>query len=425
MPHHFFRYSSLCGAAALLLSGLCACADAPLTDLPADITAALSKTFSPQEAVRKGILFSAISPRTEQDLEKLDGTPASFSVTIPMEIDRRNKRLFVLAQIDSHPIHLIIDTGGGPMIALNDAAAKSLHLQSQFRNSFGGLKSGETVTEGFAHTLTLGNLTLQTINTVVRHSALPFYDCTLGTQVFERYRVTLDFDAKTMTLSRGGMPAASPTGKSSLSVPFQDNPGAYISFPVHILSQPSWAVLDSGSDGSLLSISMAKLAAAQLPPTDFVSSNLDRKTGIGSDEGLTTINLRVPVPVSLDAAQNAPHLPVEDGFKFSTTSQFGVSGAGDEVESFLSHPVGAELGLPFLLQFRRVIIDYPNHILTLQDPEHGAEVYMFERSIDDAKVASKLGKPWPGYHWRPVGDGWVEVPDKAAAVPVTAADGGR
>jgi hypothetical protein len=394
-------------AAALLLCGLGphradaqqAVPTAPA--LPSDPPPDVAPLFDdPHESIRKGLLFYAVSPRTEKDLRRLGATSAPFSVTIPIEVDRANSRVHVAADIDGRKVRLILDTGGGPRIILNDAAAEGLKLRNLHTTTLGGAQGNEAVTEGLAPSMTLGRLTLGGIGVMVKHDVSSYDASTLGTEVFERYRLTLDFGAKTMTLARGGGPVASPTNTTSISMPFRNDSGDMF-IPVRVLDRPAWAMIDSGSDVNELSLGAAKHAAAQLPPSESVTLAADSKIGTGSTHpSVTALVLGVPVPIFIKTGQADA---LADGFRYGTTSQIGLSFIEDEFNQYHSVPTGVILGLPFLLQFRRVTIDYPNHLLTLEQPEHGVAVL--------AAVGAKgPNKVWPGYEWRRVGDGWVEAP---------------
>ena len=397
------------GMAALLFCGFgphhtCA---APV--LPSDPPPSLAPLFdNPQEAIRKGLLFYSVSPRTEKDLAKLDAASIPFSVTIPIEVDRKNSRVYVAADLDGHKARLILDTGGGPMVALNALAGKGVALRGKFTDTMNGVQGEEPVTVGLAHRLTLGPLILGGVNVVVDHDPSPRDNCTVGTEIFLHYRVTLDFAAKTMTLSRGGGSAAASALKDSLSVPFREDAGK-LYIPVRALDQSVWAMLDSGSDGNEMALSLAKSAAAQLSESGYKELMLDGKIGSGnSQKKVTALFFKVPFPISLDTPK-ADALP--DGFRFGTTSQFGVSFLEESIDKLHKIPSTVKLGLSFFLQFRRVTIDYPNHLLILQQPEHGAALY-------GTVGAAGPQMAWSGYEWRRVGDGWLEAPLKKAVPPV-------
>ncbi len=401
------------GMTALLFCGLsphCASAQQavpPASALPSDPPPSLAPLFDdPHEAIRKGLLFYSVSPRTEKELEGLGETSAPFSVTIPIEVDRTNSRVYVAADLDGHKVRLILDTGGGPMVALNGLAGKELALQGQFADSMNGVQGDEPVTISLAQRLMLGPLMLGGVNVVLDHDLSPRDDCTLGTEIFLHYRVTLDFAAKTMTLSRGGVSAAAV--KDSLSVPFREDAGK-LYIPVRALGRSVWAMLDSGSDGNEMALSLAKSAAAQFPAGGSKELTLDGKIGAGDPKSkVNALVFEVPLPITLDTPQ-ADALP--EGFKFGTASQFGASFLEESIDKSHKIPATVKLGLPFFLQFRRVTIDYPNHLLTLEQPEHGTALFM----AVDAKGPSKV---WPGYEWKRVGDGWLEAPIKKAAPPV-------
>ena len=368
--------------------------------LPSDPPPDVAPLFDdPHESIRKGLLFYAVSPRTEKDLRKLGATSAPFSVTIPIEVDRANSRVHVAADIDGRKVRLILDTGGGPMVALNGFVGKGLKLQGQFSDTMSGAQGEEPITIGLAHRMTFGPLTLGAVNVDIDHDPSPIDDCTLGLEIFQYYRVTLDFAAKTMMLARGGVSAAS-ANNSSLSVPFRED-GGKLYIPVHVLSRSVWAMLDTGSDGNEMALSLAKSAAAQFPEAGSKELILNGKVGAGdTQKKVTALVLGVPIPVFINTEQ-ADAMP--DGFRFGTASQFGVSFLEEVIDRSHSLAATVKLGLPFLLQFRRVTIDYPSHLLTLEQPEHGVAVL--------AAVGAKgPNKVWPGYEWRRVGDGWVEAP---------------
>ena len=359
-----------------------------------------------REGIRNGTLFYAISPLSEAALRRKDRTPAEVSFTVPLTVDRVHNRLSIQAFVNNRKVRLILDTGAMPLVSLNQAAAHGIELADKVLIQQVGAQGYEPATLGLAKGLMLGNLTLQQIPTSVSRKN-SFYDCTLGLSVFEHYRVTLDFAAKTITLTRGGAPAPLPKGDASLIVPFEDENG-YLFVPVHVLSKDGWAFLDSGADVTLLSFGAATAAAAQLPASDTKTVVLGQKIGAGDTaRNFKVIGLKSPVPISM----NIGH----DDAIFNTTSQFGISYIDDVLAScFSTHThLVAQLGFPFLLQFQRIIIDYPSHTLILQYPAHNTYVKVTSSPTDH-------DKPWPGYKWRQVGYAWIEVPNgNNAPVPVS------
>lgn len=359
-----------------------------------------------RDGIRDGTLFHAIAPLSEKALRQKDGTPAEVSFTVPLTVDRVHNRLSIQALINDRKIRLILDTGAMPIASLNQMAAHGIELTDKVPLQQVGTQGYEPATLGLAKSLTLGNLTLQQIPTSVSRSN-PFYGCTLGLSAFERYRVTLDFAANMMTLTRGGAPVPFPKGGASLTVPFEDENG-YLFVPVHIPTKDGWAFLDSGADVTLLSFEAATAAAAQLPASDTKTVVSAQKIGVGDTaRKFKIIELKSPVPISMNTSQN-------DAI-FNTTSQFGMSDIDDVLDSsFSTHThIIAQLGFPFLVQFQRVILDYPSHTLILQYPANNTYVKV---------PSSPTGhdKPWPGYKWRQKGYAWIEVPDgNSASVPVS------
>ncbi len=358
--------------------------------------AALRTSSDVREGIRKGSLFYAVAPLSEQALRRLDGTAHGASFTVPLTVDRVHNRLFVEARMSGHKVRLILDTAGGPGVALDEATARGITLTGKAPIQMLGSQGTEPVTLGLARRLTLGTLTLGGVATTVSRAA-PFYSSTLGTQVFKHYRVTLDFTAKTLTLTRGGIPTV-PSGGAARLLPFDDEDG-YLFVPVRILGQAGSALLDSGSDATCVSFKAAKAAAAQFPPSDAKTVVITGKIGVGeTDKKLRALVLKVPVPIALNAGAENP--------EFDTTSRVGTSDIDDVLDpAFDAHAnMNAQLGLPFLLQFQRVTIDYPNHTLTLQYPAHNTP-------IKEASSLARHDRAWPGYKWLQKGYAWIEVPD--------------
>lgn len=397
------RRAAIFAAAALLLWAGCPQSgkgQTPVVNGSASLKPPVFKTDMDatdiRDGIRKGSLFYAAAPLSEEALRRLDGTPAEASVTVPLMVDWVNNRLYVQALLNNRKVRLLLDTAGGPSVALDEAAARSVKLTNKVPVQTFGSQGTETVTLGLAHSLILGKLTLRSVATTVSRGATLF-GSTLGMEVFEHYRVTLDFAAKTMTLTRGGVPTPIPES-GTLSVPFVTNEGG-IFIPTRVLGQDGWALLDSGSDETCLSFKAAKAAATHLPPSGSKTVVVDKKFGSGNTaKKATAIGLRVPVPISM----NTGH----DSAEFSTTTQIGMSDIDDVLDpDFDGHGnINALLGFPFLLQFQRVIIDYPAHTLVLQYPAH-------DTPKEVAGLPTKHDRAWPGYKWRQKGYAWIEVPD--------------
>lgn len=355
-----------------------------------------------RDGIRNGVLFRATFPLTEEALRRRDGTPAESSFTVPLMIDRVQNRLSVQALVSGRKVRLILDTGAMPAVSLDRATANGIKVADKVSIQQIGTQGSEPATLGLAKSLTLGKLTLQQIPTSVGGST-PFYSCTLGLSAFKQYRVTLDFAANTMTLTRGGILAA-PPGGSALFIPFDDDDG-YIFVPVRVLGQAGWALLDSGSDMNSLSFKAAKAAASQIPASYSNIITVNQKIGVGNTAGeFKVIGLKSAVSISMDTTpENA---------EFNTTSWLGMSSIDDVLDPGLdAHAnMSALLGFPFFLQFQRVIIDYPSHTLILQYPLHDTDA-----RVKVAGFATTRDKPWPGYKWLQKGYAWIEVPDVKSA----------
>lgn len=353
------------------------------------------------EAARKGLLAYSVAPLSEPQLRLRDRTPQEFSATLPLIINKAQTNLSVMAHIDNTPVLLSLDTGGGAGILLDKKTAKRIFLEHPHLVSLTGVSGMETATEGIAHNLTLGSLTLRAVDTAVPHHFVDLdAPCILGTPMLSRYRLTLDLTARTMTLSRGGAPEAAENNEASIALPFRSDYGK-IYLPCYIAGRLTWSQVDSGSPLNFLSLRTAKAAAAQISAQETKSVTTHLKAGLGDTYKTTSVVLlKRLVPISLDS-EDTPRA-------FGTTSQVGMSTYNEDDPTPSGIQSEALLGVPFLLQFHRVIIDYPSHMLTLQGLKHGAPRNLY------AKLLS-YGKPWPGYRWQATGDGSIEVPDKTAA----------
>ena len=403
-PQKCLPRPALLAAGLLSLGGFpqCSRGQAPTDKLSTELAGATSR----EDAIHKGLLFSAVAPVPEDALKRLDGTPNEQSFTVPLTVDRANNRLYVEAKINSKSVRLILDTGGGPMIGLDDATAKGIELTDKAGITVSGPSGNAAETGGLARSMTIGNLTLRQVLVTVSHK-LPYYSSTLGMQALTKYRITLDFAARTMTLTRGGV-LTLPKGGSTLSLPF-DYAGGYIFVPVHVLDQDGWAFLDSGSCDTIVSLKAAKTSALRLSASDAESVAIDKQIGLGDTEKkITVLTLKVPIPISLDAGH--------DSTQFSITSLGGASAIDDALNNQFSAggSINALLGFPFFVQFQRVIIDYPNRTLVLQYP-------VKDTPLKVAGLTATHDRAWPGYKWTQKGYAWIEVPDDKTPAPPLAA----
>lgn len=397
--------------ALTLIAGLCAAgprlchAQTTTFTKPPAIPYAFSIYGDSLEAVRKGLLAYAVAPLPEQQLKLRDGTPNEFSMTVRLLVNKAHTNLSIMTQIDNTPVLLSLDTGSGAGVLLDKKTAKQITIDHPHLVGLAGASGTETATEGIAHSMTIGSLTLRAVDIAVpSHFIDPLAPCILGLPTFSKYRVTLDFAANTMTLSRGGSPIAAQKNDAYISLPFRNDDGK-IFLPCEIAGRLTWSELDSGSPLNFLSIRMAKAAAAQIPAQETRSVSTHLGFGVGNTYKTTSLMLlKRMVPISVDS-EDTPGV-------FGTTSQIGMSSYEDDVATSSGIEKEATLGVPFLLQYHRVIIDYPNHMLILQGLRHGAPRNVYALY---AKLPSP-GEPWPSYRWQMTGDGYIEVPDKPAAI---------
>ena len=116
-------------------------------------------------------------------------------------VDRVHNELSVQAKINNKSVRFVLDTGGGSDFMLDDADAQGVKLTNQSSVKAEGIQGTETEKVGLVRSMTIGGLTLRQVVGTISHTT----PCSVfGTMAFAKYRITLDFAAHTMTLTRGG-----------------------------------------------------------------------------------------------------------------------------------------------------------------------------------------------------------------------------
>ena len=122
-------------------------------------------------------------------------------VVVPFEL--RGDLIVVTVDVNGQPAALILDTGTGIGLALDSAFAQQAHVHLSWHSAEA---NGRTVPLGTARTVHIGSAQLFDAGVVVVDIGVlqsrVGHDIrgTIGYDLFDRYVVTIDYDARTITL---------------------------------------------------------------------------------------------------------------------------------------------------------------------------------------------------------------------------------
>ncbi len=123
-------------------------------------------------------------------------------VVVPFEL--RGDLIVVTVDVNGQPAALILDTGTGIGLALDSAFAQRAHFHSSWHSA---QANGRTVPLGTVHSVHVGSAPLSNVGVVVvdigtlQTRVGRDVHGTIGYDLFERYVVTIDYEARTITLS--------------------------------------------------------------------------------------------------------------------------------------------------------------------------------------------------------------------------------
>jgi len=154
--------------------------------------------------------------------------------------------------INGHgPYTMIVDTGGSIVVSIDRAVADEIGLKLLAESAIRGVGGKDTSHQALVDELRIGEIVGRRVMARVfdvRKAAAFTCDGILGTGVFQRNRLTLDFAGQRLVVTPSATDAA----------PGQDVPVRYIGdakpmLPVTVQQQPVTALLDSGADGIYVS----------------------------------------------------------------------------------------------------------------------------------------------------------------------------
>jgi hypothetical protein len=238
------------------------------------------------------------------------------------------------------PYRLILDTGGSITLSLDDDVARELKLPSYGTASIRGVSGTQDSEQTLVDELRIGDITCHRVMT--RTFELPDVmtlaaDGIIGTGIFNRARMTLDFQHARLVVSPSSEQPA-PGNPAEIRIVGD----AKLMAPITLEGQPAIALLDSGAD--VAAVSPARLR--QLFPGRNLASIPAVGLGVGDDA--------------------APAISLAPGVKLELWGRTyeNYSGLGlDALDTLLSPIIGVQtqvlLGMPVFRDMRSWTIDYP------------------------------------------------------------------
>ncbi len=375
--------------------------------------------------------FIAVAPVREAALQAWRRTGASLSVTVPLQ--RRKGHWLIPVLINGQTFHLVFDTGASG-ITLNPEAAQRLHLPTLAHSLAGGVQGNAASTDLYATAMAVGGLTLSSIPIDVVRQPLTSSDGLFGAAVLGKYSVTLDMDKGLMTLERGRAADRRLTPQE-VAVPFHLYHDVIL-MRVQVEGGQVWALLDTGSDASCLSLRYARELAARPPRAEVREVVLHGSFGIGQTaEPIKAIVFEKPLHVSLGG--KSPSLALR-----SENIEAGLSVLDTQISPKYDFEVPLLLGAPYLDRFRRFTIDFPRRELRFvpaalppskeqttanapgpANPSASKERAKANPILDPTQVPRSSIEP--GYRWVWWSNQWVELPQGTKLGPVAPAIEGQ
>ncbi|MFQ5806356.1 MAG: aspartyl protease family protein [Phycisphaerae bacterium] len=286
--------------------------------------------------------------------EVLDGLPEFFaaigtepinqiarhgSAAMPMIVVIRLP--YCLATINGQgPYRLILDTGGSITLSLDDDIARELNLKSYGTATIRGISGKQDSEQTLVEELRIGEITCRRVMT--RTFEFPDImtlagDGIIGTGIFARARMTLDFKRARLVVSPSSDEPA-PGHATALRIVGD----AKLIAPVKLQDEYAIAVLDSGADVAAVSPQRLKELFPDRPLTNIPTAGLG--VGEGEATGITF----------------APGVKLETwGRTFENYSGMGL----DALDTLLSPILGIQtqvlLGMPIFREMKSWTIDYP------------------------------------------------------------------
>jgi tetratricopeptide (TPR) repeat protein len=306
----------------------------------------------------------------EADIKAADqGTQRPVVFTTP--IDRHGDDIILPVMINGARFRLLFDTGAGHGVVLTEEAMSRLSLPTLGQSLSRGVSGKEVSQIYHADTMTVGRQSYRNVVLESMTANLGDHDGLFGGANFEDCAVTIDFEKNIMTLARGKNAAAPPPaeGNHVMTVPFHNLDG-YLMVPIRLAdrTETEWGLLDTGAQGlGVLSLITARDLAKKLVTggqDDLVYKEVtvNQRLGVGnSAPSFTALVFRFAVDLALCQNGGTP-------FFMELQPLYGASMIDEQISRNFDFHLSAIVGISYLTNARRVTIDYPHHLLTMEFP---------------------------------------------------------
>ena len=275
-------------------------------------------------------------------------------------IQRQGDFVFVSVSINGKPFRLLFDTGAGGLL-LSRNAAKRLNLPDLARTYVSGVQGKASASLKKADTLTLGSVTLHTIPMIVSSSVPDNTDGLFGSALLANYAVTLDFDNNTMVIARGPNAGHVAQAHTSLATAPLHMFHSHLFLSAHTQKRRLWAMLDSGAYTDVFGLELTQELSKNINRDFWEEGSYDDRSGIGDSAMVVQVcNTPQKLNITFDGS-SPPATLTQDGI-------IGRSFVDHQVSPTFNFEIGMMLGIPLLSHHSRVTIDYPNRLLTFEDP---------------------------------------------------------
>lgn len=374
-----------------------------------------------------------------------------FPKVVRLPLYRQEEMVFAKVTVNNKNVTLLFDTGASDELALNGDVIPAVKPHYLGKGTIKGATGYEATRVFAAEKVALGPVKLGRLPfSEVRKDPeeMPYrYDGLFGVGLLRRYAVTLDFDRSEFLLRRveKGQPLASlppvrgafgPLKTYTLPLRLYGN-HLYLRLELQAprhggntssLSCPLWAVLDTGASTNFISQRLAGVLASGLPEKSVHVTTIEMTGGIGVSQKKAEVTV----------LNRTLQLVASKGLLYSTEYNYGASPLDKVLSPHYGFEIGAVLGMPFLSQYRRATIDYPNQKLILETdyPEKSPLTTEPAETIEKMSPAAcpfrspgELRSDLENHRWIFAGNQWALMPKGTAlegarkAAPFTIARG--
>ena len=298
--------------------------------------------------------------------DKSAAKPKNADTSMTFAFERSEDDILLPVYFNGERFKMLFDTGAGSSLALGRDAAQRLSLATLGDSVVRGVSGKETMHIGRVSSFEVGSQTWRSVPVeFIDNNIGEVEDGLLGGAVFKQFAVTIDFENNLMTLTSGKETAlkTSTADTRVVRVPMK-MVGNYIFVPIKVEGRPSWAMVDTGAQGTtLLSLALARQLAAKRPDTTSQEVEIKHRSGVGStNTAFTALLFRFAVEIGLLNGDKTVYFGEVDPI-------YGASMMDEQVSRNFDFQLGAIVGISYLARAKRVTFDYPRHIMTLEFPD--------------------------------------------------------